>query len=46
MNNKEQEECEHEFDPNEGFHCLNCGLNGTEEILAKAYDKIKYLNEI
>jgi ribosomal protein L34E len=38
---KKAEECEHDFDPYEGFHCLNCGKDGTEEVMSKAYDRAK-----
>lgn len=37
----EDEECEHEFDPDEGWHCLNCGKDGTEEVKSRAYDYAK-----
>lgn len=37
----EEEECEHEFDPDEGFTCLNCGKDGAEEVFSRAYDRAK-----
>lgn len=37
--------CEHEFDPDEGYHCLNCGVDGSEEILSRAYDRAKDLRK-
>ena len=36
-----EECCEHEFDADEGFHCLSCGKNGYEEMMAMAYDRAK-----
>ena len=33
--------CEHEFDASEGFHCLNCGKDGSEEVQCRAYDILK-----
>ena len=33
--------CEHEYDPDEGFMCLNCGKDGTEHVLSRAYDRVK-----
>jgi hypothetical protein len=33
--------CEHEFDPGEGYHCLSCGLDGSEDVMADAYDRAK-----
>lgn len=41
----EEEECEHEFDPDEGYHCLNCGKDGMEEVLSSAYDRAKDLRK-
>ena len=35
--------CDHEFDPSEGFTCLNCGKDGAEEVLSAAYDRAKDL---
>lgn len=40
-NSVTEEECEHDFDPDEGFHCLNCGKDGSEEVLSSAYDRAK-----
>lgn len=37
----DQETCEHEFDPDEGFHCLHCDKDGSEEVFAAAYDRLK-----
>lgn len=35
-----EDECVHEFDPDEGFTCINCGQEGLGHILAKAdHDK-------
>lgn len=34
-----EDECEHDFDPDEGFHCLNCGKDGTEEVMSAAIDR-------
>lgn len=31
----------HEFDPDEGYTCLNCGKDGAEEVLSAAYDRAK-----
>lgn len=36
-----QECCSHEFDPDEGFHCLNCGKDGAEEVVSALYDRMK-----
>lgn len=37
----DQESCEHEFDPDEGFMCLNCGKEGAEEVLSAMADEAK-----
>jgi len=37
--------CEHEFDASEGYTCLNCGMDGAEEMLARAYDRAKDLRK-
>lgn len=37
--------CEHEYDPDEGFMCLNCGKEGVEEVMARAYDRAKDLRK-
>lgn len=39
------DECQHEFDSSEGFHCLNCGKDGTEEVLSAAFDRAKDLRK-
>lgn len=36
-----EECCDHEFDPDEGFCCLNCGKDGTEDVMSAAYDRAK-----
>lgn len=33
--------CDHEFDPSEGYTCLNCGLDGLESSMSRAYDMAK-----
>ena len=33
--------CTHEFDPDEGYHCLACGKDGAEEVMSAAYDRYK-----
>lgn len=33
--------CEHEPDAAEGFHCLNCGKDCSENVMAAAYDRAK-----
>lgn len=33
--------CEHDFDSSEGYHCLSCGKDGTEEVMSAAYDRMK-----
>ncbi len=33
--------CEHEFDPDEGYYCLDCGKCGAEEVLSALYDRAK-----
>lgn len=33
--------CEHEFDPCEGFHCLQCGTDGSESVMSDTYDRAK-----
>lgn len=38
---QDEEGCEHDFDPDEGFHCLNCGKDGSEEVLSAAFDRAK-----
>lgn len=40
-----EECCEHEFDPSEGFTCLNCGKDGAEDAMANAYDRAKDLSK-
>lgn len=38
---EDEDTCEHDFDPDEGFHCMNCGKDGTEEVMSRAYDRAK-----
>lgn len=38
-------DCEHEFDPDEGFMCLYCGKEGLEEAMSDAYDRAKDLRK-
>ncbi len=33
--------CDHDFDPDEGHTCLNCGKDGTEDVLSQAMDECK-----
>jgi hypothetical protein len=33
--------CEHEYDADEGFMCLGCGRDGTEDVMARAFDMAK-----
>lgn len=33
--------CDHEPDADEGWHCLNCGKDCSEDVLAAAYDYAK-----
>lgn len=33
--------CNHDFDPDEGYICLNCGKDGAEEVSSRAYDRYK-----
>ncbi len=40
-----EEDCEHDFDPDEGFHCLNCGKDGSEEVMSRAFDRAKSLRQ-
>lgn len=40
-----EECCEHAFDPDEGYHCLNCSKDGSEEVLSSAYDRAKDLRK-
>ena len=37
--------CGGEVDPDEGFHCLDCGENHTEDVMAAAYDYAKDLRK-
>lgn len=37
--------CDHEFDPDEGFMCLNCGKEGAETVMADAYDRAKNIRK-
>lgn len=34
-----QEQCEH--DDVDDFHCLDCGKDLTEDVMARAYDRMK-----
>lgn len=34
----EDDECEHEFDPDEGFMCLHCGAEGLESVMSQAHE--------
>lgn len=36
ISKEDQEVCEHEFDSSEGNLCLNCGKDGTEDLIARA----------
>lgn len=36
-----QECCEHDYAAGEGYHCLNCGKDGSEDVMADAYDEYK-----
>lgn len=33
--------CEHEPDPDEGYHCLSCGKDCSADVAAEAYDRWK-----
>lgn len=33
--------CDHEYDPDEGYMCLNCGTDGSEVVQSVAYDRAK-----
>ncbi len=33
-----EECCDHDFDPSEGFTCLTCGKDGTEDMVCAAHD--------
>lgn len=37
--------CDHEYDADEGFMCLGCGKDGTEHVMARAYDRAKDLRK-
>lgn len=37
--------CDHYFDADEGFMCLECGKDGTEEIMSRAHDRAKDLRK-
>jgi hypothetical protein len=41
LSTEEAETCEHYFDPDEGYTCLSCGKDGTEDVLSAAYDRAK-----
>lgn len=34
-----QECCEHEFDSEEGYMCLNCGKDGMESVMVAAHER-------
>ena len=36
-----QECCDHDFDPDEGYMCLNCNAEGAADYFADAYDRWK-----
>lgn len=36
-----QDCCDHDYDADEGFHCLNCGKDGSEAVQGRAYDAYK-----
>lgn len=36
-----QECCDHEPDEDEGYHCLRCGMDCSEDVMAAAYDRAK-----
>lgn len=40
-----EECCEHEFDSSEGYICLNCGKDGSEDVMSDAYDRAKALRQ-
>lgn len=37
-----EECCEHEYDSSEGYMCLNCGADGAEHVMARAYEDSRY----
>lgn len=37
--------CDHEFDPGEGYMCLNCGKDGLEDAMSTAHDRAKDLRK-
>lgn len=37
--------CEHEPDADEGFHCLLCGKDCSEDVQSRAYDRAKDLRK-
>lgn len=40
-----QECCEHDYDPDEGYSCLNCGKSGEDYLASRiddAMDRMKY----
>lgn len=37
-----QDCCDHEYDPDEGYMCLNCGKNGYEE----ACDRAEFMEDL
>ncbi len=36
-----QDCCNHEPDPDEGNHCLQCGKDCSEDVMSDAYDRAK-----
>jgi hypothetical protein len=36
-----QECCEHEYDSSEGYHCLNCRKDGSEDVASATYERYK-----
>lgn len=40
-NEEDSEHCYHNIDSDEGYHCLNCGKDFSEDIMSAAYDRVK-----
>lgn len=38
-----EECCDHDYDSSEGYHCLNSGKDGSEDVMAAAFDHAKDL---
>lgn len=36
-----QDCCDHDYDPDEGYTCINCGAEGYEDMAGAAYDYYK-----